>query len=32
MERFYEDLQVGEDYESPARTITEADIVNFSAI
>lgn len=32
MERFYEDLQVGEEYESPARTITEADIVNFSAI
>lgn len=32
MERFYEDLQVGEEYESPARTITEADIVSFSAI
>jgi len=32
MERFYEDLEVGEEYESPARTITEADIVNFSAI
>ena len=32
MERFYEDIGVGEEYESPARTITEADIVNFSAI
>jgi acyl dehydratase len=32
MERYYEDLEVGEEYESPARTITEADIVNFSAI
>jgi len=32
MERYYEDLQVGEEYESPARTITEADIVNFAAL
>jgi len=32
MERYYEDLGVGEEYESPGRTITEADIVNFSAI
>jgi acyl dehydratase len=32
MDRFYEDLEVGEEYESPARTITEADVVNFSAI
>ncbi len=32
MEHFYEDLEVGEEYESPARTITEADIVSFSAI
>jgi acyl dehydratase len=32
MERFYEDLEVGEEHESRARTITEADIVNFSAI
>ena len=32
MERFYEDLEVGEEHESPARTITETDIVNFSAI
>jgi len=32
MERYYEDMDVGEEYESPARTITEADIVNFSAL
>lgn len=32
MERYYEDLLVGEEFESPGRTITEADIVNFSAI
>ena len=32
MERFYEDLEVGEEYESPGRTITETDVVNFSAI
>jgi acyl dehydratase len=32
MERHYEDMQVGEEYESPARTVTETDIVNFSAI
>jgi 3-hydroxybutyryl-CoA dehydratase len=32
MSRFFEDLEVGEEYESPARTITEADIVNFSAL
>jgi len=32
MERYYEDLQVGEEYESPARTITEADIVGFAAL
>lgn len=32
MERYYEDLLVGEEYESPGRTITEADLVNFSAI
>jgi acyl dehydratase len=31
MERYYEDMQVGEEFESPARTITETDIVNFSA-
>ena len=32
MERYYEDLQVGEEYESPGRTFTETDIVNFAAI
>jgi acyl dehydratase len=32
MERFYEDLEVGEEYESPARTTTEADMVGISAI
>ncbi len=32
MERYYEDMQIGEEYESPARTITEADIVNFAAL
>jgi acyl dehydratase len=32
MERYYEDMQVGEEYESPARTITEADIVAFAAL
>ena len=32
MERYYEDMDVGEEYESPARTITEADIVNFAAL
>ena len=31
MERYYEDLEVGEEHESPARTVTEADVVNFSA-
>ncbi|HSB70309.1 MAG TPA: MaoC/PaaZ C-terminal domain-containing protein [Candidatus Methylomirabilis sp.] len=32
MERYYEDLEVGAEHESPARTITETDIVNFSAL
>jgi acyl dehydratase len=31
MERYYEGMQVGDEYESPARTITETDIVNFCA-
>jgi acyl dehydratase len=30
--RFYEDIEVGEKYETPARTITEADIVNFAGL
>ena len=32
MERYYEDMEVGEEYESPARTVSEADVVNFSAL
>jgi acyl dehydratase len=32
MERYYEDLEVGEEYESPGRTVTETDIVNFAAL
>ena len=31
MERYYEDMVVGEEYESPSRTVTETDLVNFSA-
>ena len=31
MERYYEDMEVGEEFESPARTITETDIVSFCA-
>ncbi len=31
MERYYEDMAVGEAYESPSRTVTETDLVNFSA-
>jgi len=30
MERYYEDLQVGEEYISPGRTVTETDVVNFA--
>jgi len=30
--RFFEDIEVGETYESPGRTITEADIVLFAGI
>jgi acyl dehydratase len=32
MDRYYEDLAVGEEYESPGRTITETDLVNFAAL
>ena len=32
MERYYEDMVVGEEFESPARTVSETDIVNFSAL
>ena len=30
--RYFEDIQVGESYESPGRTITEADIVMFAGL
>lgn len=30
--RYWEDLEVGETYTSPSRTITEADIVNFAGL
>ena len=29
---YFEDVQVGMSFESPARTITEADLVNFSGV
>lgn len=29
---FYEDVEVGEKYVTPSRTLTEADIVNFAGI
>jgi len=32
MDRYYEDLEVGEEHESPGRTVTETDIVNFAAL
>ena len=32
MPRYFEDLEVGDGFESPGRTITEADIVSFAAI
>jgi acyl dehydratase len=30
--RFFEDIEVGEEYESPGRTVTEADIVIFAGL
>ncbi|MFA4916960.1 MAG: MaoC/PaaZ C-terminal domain-containing protein [Syntrophales bacterium] len=30
--RFFEDLEIGEEYTSPSRTVTEADIVNFAGL
>ncbi len=30
--RFWEDIEVGERYESPGRTVTEADIVMFAGL
>lgn len=29
---YYEDVEVGQEWESPGRTITEADIVNFAGV
>ncbi len=30
--KYYEDFQIGEMFETPSRTITEADVVNFAAL
>jgi acyl dehydratase len=30
--RFFDDIEVGEEYESPGRTVTEADIVLFAGV
>jgi len=30
--KYFEDLKIGEHFETPARTVTEADIVNFAGI
>jgi acyl dehydratase len=30
--RYFEDIEVGEEYESPSRTVTEADIVIFAGL
>jgi 3-hydroxybutyryl-CoA dehydratase len=32
MPRYFEDLKVGDGFETPGRTITEADVVSFAAI
>ena len=32
MPRYFEDLQVGDGFDTPGRTITEADLVGFAAI
>ena len=32
MPRYFEDLEIGDGFESPGRTITEADVVSFAAI
>ncbi len=29
---YFDDLQVGQEWESPARTVTESDIVNFAGL
>lgn|SRR5574342_857560 len=32
MPRYFEDLEVGDSFETPARTLTEADVVRYAAI
>jgi acyl dehydratase len=32
MPRYFEDLEIGDGFETPGRTITEADLVGFAAI
>ena len=32
MPRYFEDLEVGDGFETPGRTITEADLVSYAAI
>ncbi len=32
MARYFEDVEVGEEFETPGRTITEADLVGYAAI
>jgi len=32
MPRYFEDLEVGDGFESPGRTLTEADVVSYAAI
>jgi acyl dehydratase len=32
MPRYFEDLKVGDGFETPGRTITEADVVNYATI
>ena len=32
MPRYFEDLEVGDGFETPGRTITEADVVSYGAI
>ncbi|MEW6615643.1 MAG: MaoC/PaaZ C-terminal domain-containing protein [Thermodesulfobacteriota bacterium] len=30
--KYWEDLEIGEEYTSPSRTVTEADVVNFAGL
>jgi acyl dehydratase len=32
MPRYFEDLEIGQGFETPGRTITEADVVSFASI